>query len=565
MQYASSSVWLRAFACGALALAAGCAARAPVETPDQPARYQPGSGYHLLMAEIAAQRGKRQAAADEFLNAAERSSDPEVSQRAAEFAFDHGFDVHALRAARRWSQLAPEEAGAHLVIARLLVRRNDVPGAVRAAEEALGPAGARSGEDYLLLGAELGEEDNAEAVTRVITRLAATAPSSPALRLAVATSALRSRDLDLALAEARAVAASGDGELAAEANATIGRALFAQGDPDAALAHMAARARADSSPDTALEYAGLLALAERQDEALGVLAETVSRHGESPEVRRLRALVSLSTGDVKTAWEEFSALARDGEYADESLLYLGEMSLGQQRYEQALQLFSRVRPGPWLVPAAQAVSRVAEAQGDAKSALDVWTRLAGNHPRHGFDADRYRAAALQRMGQDVEALEVLDGILRYRPDDGELLLARGALLEKLGRLEEALADMAAVVERRPDSAVALNAYGYTLANRTRRYEEARRLIRRALERDPQSAAIMDSYGWVLFRLHRLPEARSWLQRANAQFPDPEVAAHLGEVMWQQGEREAATKLWQEALERAPKSQPLQDTMARYLH
>jgi len=565
MQCASSSVWLRAFAWGAFALLAGCATRAPVEVPDQADRYEPGSGYHLLMAEIAAQRGKREAAAEEFLNAAERSSDPEVSQRAAEFAFEYGFDVHALRAARRWAQLVPDEAGAQLVIARLLVRRNDVAGAVRAAEEALGPASSRRGEDYLLLGAELGEEANAEAVTRVMTRLAAAAPSGPALRLAVATAALRSRDLDLALAEARTVAASGEGALAAEANATIGRALFARGDTEAALAHMAAWAKANPSTETALEHAGLLALAERHDEALAVLAEATARDGESPEVRRLRALVSLNTGDARTAWEEFSTLAREGDYMDESLLYLGEMSLGQQRYEQALQLFARVGPGPWLVPAAQAISRLAEAQGDAKSALDVWTRLAENYPRYGFDADRYRAATLQRIGNDAEALEVLNGILRYRPDDGELLLARGALLEKLGRLDEALEDMAAVVQRRPDSAVALNAYGYTLANRTRRYEKARRLIRRALERDPQSAAIMDSYGWVLFRLHRLPEARSWLQLANAQFPDPEVAAHLGEVMWQQGEQEAARKLWQEALERAPESQPLQDTMARYLH
>jgi tetratricopeptide (TPR) repeat protein len=516
------------------------------------------------MAEIAAQRGAQATAATEYLNAAERSADPEVSQRAAEFAYEYGYDAYALRAARRWAQLAPEEAAAQLVIARLLVRRTDVPGATVAAEKALGPPAARTGEDYLMLARELGEEANAEAVTRVMTRLAAVAPDSPELRLGVATAALRSRDFELALAEGRAVLAAGaTNELAAETNALIGRALFASGEPEAALEHMRAQYAAAPTADTGLEYASLLATAERSDEALTVLAEVTERDGNSPAVRRLRALVSLNTGDIGTAWEEFSTLAREGEHVDESLVYLAEMSMKQQRFEQSLQLLGRVGSGPWLMTAQDAIARVAEAQDDRETALEIWRRAAERYPEYAFDADRYRAAALQRMGDHEQALAVLNELVSFRPDDGELLLARGALLEQMGRLEPALADMEAVVRLRPDSAVALNALGYTLANRTRRFDEAHALIRRAIEREPGSAAIMDSYGWVLFRQGLVAEARSWLQLAYARFPDPEVAAHLGEVMWQQGERDGARKLWVEALEKAPDSQPLKDTMVRH--
>jgi tetratricopeptide (TPR) repeat protein len=112
--------------------------------------------------------------------------------------------------------------------------------------------------------------------------------------------------------------------------------------------------------------------------------------------------------------------------------------------------------------------------------------------------------------------------------------------------------------------VALNALGYTLANRTGRHGEAYRLIRRALEREPKNAAIQDSYGWIFYRQGLLGEARSYLQLAWSQFPDPEIAAHLGEVMWKQGDHESARRLWADALEKNPASQSLKDTMSRFL-
>ena len=552
---------------------AGCAAAGGAADSD----YIPGAGYHLIMAEIAAQRGVQATAAQEYLNSSERSDDPEVSQRAAEFAFKYGFDAYALRAARRWAQLAPDDASAHLHLARLLVRRNDVPAATAEVERALGPAAGRTAADYQLLAGELAEEDNADAVTRVLTRIAANAPESPALGLALGTAALRSRDFDLAiwsaqkaitkaLPEQSAEPAAGQApaDLNDEANALIGRALLARGDTDAALAHMSREVAARPSLDLELEYAKLLATAERQPEALARIDDIEKRYGADQDVRLLRALVSFETEDLKTAWEGFSGLLKDDEYPDESFFYLAEIAGKQQRFDQALQFFGRVQEGPYLLPAQDAISHIAEATGDTQSALQVLTDLARRHPELAFEVARYRAAMLQRMGKDQEALDVFNETLSYRPDDADALLGRGALLEQMNRLEPAIADMNAVVALMPDSPIAMNALGYTLANRTHRLPEAYRLIRRALERDSGSAAIMDSYGWVLFRQGRLPEARSYLQLAHSQFPDPEVAAHLGEVMWKQGERDAARHVWADALEKNPASQPLKDTMARFV-
>src|SRR5690606_12879141 len=115
------------------------------------------------------------------------------------------------------------------------------------------------------------------------------------------------------------------------------------------------------------------------------------------------------------------------------------------------------------------------------------------------------------------------------PDQTDLLYSRAMTAEKLGNLGQLEADLRRMLELKPDDSVALNALGYTLADRTDRHQEAFGYISRALEQRPTDPAVMDSMGWVLYRLGQPDEALPWLQKAWQAFPDPEVASHLGEV------------------------------------
>lgn len=543
-----------------LAVLAGCAARSGPGTPPAPA-YVPGFSYHLMMAEIAARRGALRVAAEEYLNAAERTDDPQISQRATEFAFEHRFDSLALRAARRWAALAPEKSAVHLYLARLYLRRHDFESALGETERALGPPAGRTDEDYLELISELGAEDNPTGLTRLMARLAAGAPPSAGLSLALAMAAMGSQDFDLALHAARGAAR---GETASQANQLIARALMARGSTDQALAHLDTQLAAGPSRELELERARILAAADRHVEALQWLDGLASRYAGEPEITRLRALVSLDAGDTDTAWENFTALLSEGQDTDECYFYMAQIAERGGRYDQALRFYRRVGEGPFLVAAQAAIVRLAERNADVQSALGRLEEFAADHPRFAAEAMRLRAGVLERAGRFEEALDALDEALAGRPEDGTLLLARGALLELTGRLEDALADMRAAVALAPDSAIALNALGYTLADRTRHLEEAYRLIRRAIEIEPDSGAILDSLGWVFYRQRRLPEARTYLALAYAQFPDAEVAAHLGEVLWQQGEREAARRIWEEALERSPGNRAVQAVMGRLM-
>ena len=134
--------------------------------------------------------------------------------------------------------------------------------------------------------------------------------------------------------------------------------------------------------------------------------------------------------------------------------------------------------------------------------------------------------------------------------------------EQQDDLELMESDLRNIIERDPDNATALNALGYTLANRTDRYDEAYDLIARALELQPDEPAILDSMGWILYRKGNYTEALDYLTRAYAVFPDPEVAAHLGEVMWVSGDTEGATRIWQGALMKDPDHKVLVSTLER---
>ncbi len=133
-------------------------------------------------------------------------------------------------------------------------------------------------------------------------------------------------------------------------------------------------------------------------------------------------------------------------------------------------------------------------------------------------------------------------------------------MDKLDILEQ---DLRRIIAKDPEHSQALNALGYTLADRTDRYQEAYELIERALELNPDDFYILDSMGWVLYRLGRHEEAVRYLRRAMAIRPDSEVAAHLGEVLWVMGEKQAAKEIWDTALKTTPDDKRLLNVIERF--
>jgi tetratricopeptide (TPR) repeat protein len=158
---------------------------------------------------------------------------------------------------------------------------------------------------------------------------------------------------------------------------------------------------------------------------------------------------------------------------------------------------------------------------------------------------------------------VLDRALQKTPDSTDLLYDHAMMAEKLDRMDVLEANLRKVIQIKPDYAHAYNALGYTFADRNTRLPEAYDLIDRALKLAPDDPFIIDSMGWVLYRLGKNEESLGYLKRAFDLRPDPEIAAHLGEVLWSAGQHDEARKVWNMALKGDPDNTVLVTTVKKF--
>ena len=538
----------------------GCASTMRDNVPA--VNYVPDSNYYLIMAEIALQREQQTTAAKEYLNAAAQSDEPQISQRATEFAFEHGYLVYALPAARRWVDLDPDNPVAHEYAARAYMRRNALESALYHWRRVLGPDDGRTEQDFTELAEAIAEEPNPYAVTWILTRLTAETPASPTLRMALARAALRSRQPDLSLASAQRAAAAGIDRtqttlLIAEAQLSIGDWLEAQRAMEGLLAE---------SPQLALEveYVQLMAAAGEYLRARDEIEQLAKDFGVQPQLIRLHGLVNLAAGEIRTAEREFQRLLESGYEIYECFYFLGQIAEFRREYDEAIGYYRRISSGSYFVQAQVAIAQAYAGLGDSEAALNHLSDFASTHPLHYFETLNALARLYERMGEYGSAVATYDEILRYQPDVISLMNARSIMLDLNGDVDQALRSMRRTLALSPINADTMNTLGYTLTNRTSRHNEAYSLVRAALELEPNNPAIIDSMGWVLFKLGKLEEARSYLELALDRVEDPEIVAHLGEVMWTIGDRDEARELMARSSANFPDSKPLSATMERLL-
>jgi tetratricopeptide (TPR) repeat protein len=513
----------------------------------------------LVLAEQALQRQDALGAAREFTAAALASDDPEVAERATQFTFTIGADALAEQSAQRWQELAPDIGAPYEVLGRLKLRRHAVDEAVLDLDRALGPGEPRREETYLALAADLSVEEPRR-VTQALARLTAQDPLAPGLQLALGTAALRSGDYDLALYAGER--AGLDDPQWTEPQILVARALAATGQGDEALARLGAMAASSPNPLVDLEYARLLADLGRFDAAREKLDALTAEYGSRPEIDRTRAFLELAAGDLDAADRAFETNEGTGQERFESFYYRAQIAARRGDVENARRLYGRISSGPYLVPAQLAIAESLWREGRTERAIDRLEAFGRDHPAQAFDVLEFRAQLLQTLARSDESLAVYGEALAYKPASVSVLLARGALYEQLGQMDAALADLAAAARIAPDDPMALNAYGYTLANRTRQAAEGWIPIRLAMELSPRSPPIQDSAGWALYKLRRRDEARSFLEEAYAALPDPEIGSHLAEVYWSEGERQRAQELLDAAAAAHPDNVTVQKTRER---
>ena len=224
--------------------------------------------------------------------------------------------------------------------------------------------------------------------------------------------------------------------------------------------------------------------------------------------------------------------------------------------------YVRIAVGDHLLPARMRAAGAIAKQGKLDEARGYLRKVAADHPEDQVQLLVAEAQLLRDANRHRDAFDMLDQALAKEPEQPELLYDLALTAEKLERFDLLESHLRKLIAVKPDHAHAYNALGYSLADRNLRLPEARKLVEKALELAPEDYFILDSLGWVQFREGDLKGAARTLRRAYAGRPDAEIGAHLGEVLWQLGEREEADRIWQESLKSSPENETLRKTLQR---
>ncbi len=533
---------------GLAALLAGCAALGP--TP---------AGERMLIAEVALERGEYALAASEYRRAAAASGDAAIAERAARVAFDNAQERELVRTAREWLGRDPKSEAPRRFLVVGLLELDDRVAAEAALAELIKTAYDSPAEAFTALGESLAALRNDTGVARTIGHLADRYATVPEAEYAAASLALSASDSPAALAAiGRAIALRPDWR---EARWLRARARIAGGDCDNGLKEASALA-AESTDSDRLVYAWLLSACDRGAEAQPYFADLA----RSSAVRA-EALEGLAGLDVEARrWDEaanrYTEMLATGRNSDRAFFGLAVVADRRGERERAQRLYARVTSGPRASAAQLRAYHLALEHGDASAAARLLDQFVTAAPDYRVELTAGRAQILAEFGRAPQALQLLARASAAYPDRAELRYARAVVLEQSGSVDAALGELRAIARERPLDPTAQNALGFTLADHGRDLAEAERRIRAALADRPDSPAIKDSLGWVLHRRGRSAEALDWLQRAYAADPDPEIAAHVGEVQWTLGDHSGAERTWQEALARNPGDPHIKQALER---
>ena len=516
--------------------------------------------YDILLAEIAGQRGELDVSVPHYLRAAEQAEDPRVAERAVQIAmYAKKFDV-AKQAARRWVALDGDNLEAHKLLTALALRTGDM-------NEVIGQMGyllsitEKPQDGYRLATAILARNTDKLAALTAMQQLVANNPDSPYAQMALSRTAVLAEQLDQALEAVDSALALQPG--LDEALILKAQILVSMQRKDEALSLMReATTRHPQNLDMRFAYARLLLDAEDLEGAREQFSQVVRQEPDNVDALYSLGLLELEVGRYKAGEKHLRKLISLKQREQNAYYYLGYAAVKQGKDAQALEWYRKVESGDFWSQAQLHAAEIMVRQGRIEAMQEYLQELRQKNPDSSVAFDLIEGQVLSDAGYLEEASAVYGQGLDADPDNEDLLYARALVAQKLGQLDLAEKDMRHILANDPDNIRTLNALGYTLADQTDRHQEALGYITRALQQKPDDPAIIDSMGWVQFRLGNLAEARRYLEQAWEMTEDSEIGAHLGEVLWAQGEHEAARRIWAEAKAKGPDNPALLDVLKR---
>lgn len=530
--------------------------------PEPPASLTGETLYYLLSAEVAGQRGEIAASAALYLKAAAITKDVRVAKRATRVAVYARENELALNAVNLWHSLEPENVEARQVLGALLIRAGQSEKAIEHLEYVLTHGKHTERQGYVLITSLLSKEKDKQSAINVMKKLIEKRQNNPEALFAYSQLALLVNELDEAAETINKVIDLKPGWT--EAYILQSRIINQQGYKVYALEtlHKAVNKQPENN-DLRLYYARSLVDAKRFESASEQFAVLLENNPVHYEARYALGLLYLQMNKPLKAKQHFEALLEAKQKVSESRYYMGQLHETLNQLPEAIKWYSKVKKNEYIFDAKLRIAFIQSRQGDIEAAREILHNISPDNQDKELRLYLAEGEILNDAKMFIEAFDLYTDALHQLVDNTRLLYARALTAEKLDRIEIALRDLKLIVEREPGNAQALNAYGYTLIDKTERVEEGLALIQKAYKILPDDAAVMDSMGWAYYRLGEHEKALEYLERAFEKLKDAEIAAHLGEVLWVVGEQDKAREIWNATLQEFPQDDLLLNVMRKY--
>lgn len=519
--------------------------------------------YQTIISELGAQRGELQESGETYFDLAMETRDLQFIERAVQFASANGDTNALLQLGLLWAEVDYENPQPHLMLSFQFLEAGNFSQALTQMSRVIEKGGDF---DFTALAARTSglSLSGRAALIENLYRLEQDFPEQLSIRTSLAQLLAQNSQFREALEELDAL--SDLTELTANhilLKAQIQQSMQLPSDALRTLRSGVRRYQEDQN--LRLTYARLLIQDQNFEEAQAQFKILIEQRPDDWDTLFSIALLDLEMEDFDEAIVQLKRLVAVDQRKDESEYYLGFSYQQLGDTAEAIKHYRNVRIGTNnFLAAQQQATRLAIANGDLEGAHEAILVQSRGNPRLEVVLTTIESSALIQNGYTDEAKQLLDSALNKFLNDTDLLFARVLLYDTLGDKEGSETDLRQIILMKPDDSRALNHLGYMLADQTERYEEALDLLERAIAISPDDPAILDSLAWAQFKLGQYDDALINLRRAFANFPDPEVASHLGEVLWNMGRQDEAEQVWADSLADNPGNELIKEVTERLM-
>ncbi len=544
---------------------AGLPLDSPVETKvieEKVTAISPKILYLLMTAEIAGQRNQYDVALDGYLQAAKEVNDTRVAARAAKIALYLKDTKKTDEAVSLWLKQDKNNVTARKIAILSALRNTDKAAAVEHLSTILQEDPAGFERTLIELTKVLEKEGKADFVFDTLEQLSQTHPQQSVIFFVQALLAGQLNKLDIATEKVnQALNIQPDWD-----KALILKAQLAAQKGNLEIAREVLESILDENPENdriRKMLAKVLMKSELFDESTALYQHVLNNQPEDGESRFALSLILLQQDQDDAALEKLKPLINKPHWNAQASFYSGRIEYKKENYQESLVWFDKVTRGSYVYDASMSAVSVLLKQKNFVEAEQRISQLMLRYPKQQLNILLLKAEVFIEQKNYQQAFEVLTHALEKFPESRDLLYTRSLIAEKLDKLDILEADLKKILLKNPEDYSALNALGYTLADRTQRYDEAEIYLQKAIALKPDETVIIDSVGWLHFKKGNIEKALQLLRNAYNKLPESEIAAHLAEVLWVKGDREEAKEIFTKMLKISPEDEFLLKLLKRF--